>query len=111
MPYRIAYAWNRSKRAYVLYTRLEYTNRQGRKVICDKGMTSDGATGAFDINSKSWWIHDKICRVGVWEDGTPVTKLEAALVLYDILKEEGRYIRARTWFIMTYLFGCKKAKR
>lgn len=66
---------------------------------------SDGASGAFDKPSLAWWIHDMLCKRGHWDCGTLLSNKEASRVLSDILKSEGRWFRARTWYIAT-LFGC-----
>tara|TARA_R110000772_G_scaffold68760_1_gene152350 strand:+ start:5206 stop:5442 length:237 start_codon:yes stop_codon:yes gene_type:complete len=74
-------------------------------------MRSDGATGAMDIDSKAWWVHDQLCRDGTFACGSKCTNLQASTVLYNILKDEGYWFRARTWFIMTLAFGGGKARR
>lgn len=81
-----------------------FSKRYGKWVICRSGMLSDGATKAVDVlNSISWFIHDKLCNDECWEDGSPCSNRQASFVIYDILKEEGRWFRARTWFIATLL--------
>lgn len=67
--------------------------------------TSDGATGAMDIVSAGWWVHDWICQYWKFDDGTPINKIMASTILSDILKSEGRWFRARTWFMATLLCG------
>lgn len=71
----------------------------------------DGATGAMDINSFGWLFHDVLCRDGKFKDGTKCTNLQASMVLSDILDEEGRWVRSKTWFIATWLFGGGKARK
>ena len=87
-----------------------YSERYDRCVIAYKGEVFDGATGAIDIDSKSWLIHDVLCRDGCWSDCSPCTNWQASQVLKDILKEEGRWFRARSWFVATWLFGGGKAR-
>lgn len=98
-----------------LYESLEtytyYSRRYARSVFIPKGQVRDGASGAFDIHSSSWWVHDQLCADGVWRDQSPVTAWQAATVLSDILKAEGRWARARYWKLTTFLFGCKRAKQ
>lgn len=111
---------------YVLLQKINYhSDRYGKNVTVLAGTRSDGATGAIDISgpiladcagqtvqtSKSWWVHDELCVKGAWDDGTPCTNWQASTVLSDILKDEGRWARARYWFVMTYLFGGGKARR
>lgn len=95
---------------YVLLKDITYDSRYGKQVHLQAGMRSDGATGAWDIISISWWVHDKLCNTGVFSDGTPCTNLQASTILSDILKSEGRWFRARSWFITTLFFGGGKAR-
>lgn len=97
---------------YTLQYTIKYTStRYGKTTVVPKGYKSDGATGAFDIWSEAWWVHDKLCDQGTWDDKTPITNWEASTVLSDILATEGRWFRARYWWLATWLFGCTKAKR
>jgi len=92
------------------YTIAYESPRYGKSIIVPKGYISDGATGALDIASEAWWVHDLICERGTWEDGTPITAWQAATVLHDILLSEGRWARARYWRLSTFAFGCKKTR-
>ena len=74
-------------------------------------MRSDGATGALDINSFSWLVHDKICYEGKFSDGSPCNNWQASQVLSDILKDEGKWFRSKTWFVATWLFGGGNARK
>ena len=94
-PYRIEY----------------YSKRYDKTIVVPEGYPSDGATGAFDIWSESWWVHDKLCDKGTWDDGTPITNWQASTVLGDILLSEGRVFRSVYWWWFTFLFGCKKARK
>jgi len=87
-----------------------YSPRYNKNVFIEKGQVRDGASGAMDIRSTSWWVHDQLCADAVWGDGTPCTRVQAANVLYDILWEEGHYFRAHSWRAATYLFGCKAVR-
>lgn len=87
-----------------------YSRRYSKRISVPKGYKSDGATGAIDIDSDGWWVHDKLCDTGKFDDGTPCTNWQASMILKDILKSEGRWFRARSWFVMTYLFGGGKAR-
>ena len=87
-----------------------YSKRYGHHVTAYKGERFDGATGAIDIDSYGWIIHDVLCRDGCFEDGTPCTNLQASMVLHDILAAEGRWFRKYTWFWATWLFGGGKAR-
>ncbi|RLD66076.1 MAG: hypothetical protein DRI98_13980 [Bacteroidetes bacterium] len=83
--------------------------RYGKTIIAKPGIY-DGATGASDILSESWVIHDQICRDPFFTDNTEITAWMASTILSDILKEEGRWFRCYTWRWATFFFGCKKAR-
>lgn len=116
-----------SKYKYKLLQPIRYWSKRYQKWIkLPVGYLSDGATGAIDIDgpircerlednnvvytSMAWWVHDKLCDTGVFEDGTPCTNWQASQVLQDILYKEGRYVRAHRWFWATWLFGGDKAR-
>jgi len=79
--------------------------RYNKSITAKKGEVLDGATGALDICSNGWVIHDIVKKYKKFDDGTECTNLQASLILYDILKSEGRWFRARSWFIATLVWG------
>lgn len=87
-----------------------YSTRYNKYVTAKAGEVLDGATGALDIESFGWPIHDVLCKYGKFDDDTLCTNLQASLILSDILKEEGRYIRSLTWLGATWLLGGGKAR-
>lgn len=87
-----------------------YSKRYKKYVTVAEGYRSDGATGAVDIYSNGWWVHDVLCDKGVFDDETPCNNLQASNILHDILRKEGRWFRARSWWLATYLFGGGKAR-
>lgn len=87
-----------------------FSPRYKKWVIVPVGYPSDGATGAMDIYSDSWWVHDKLCDTGVWEDGTCVSNWQASRVISDILKAESRWLRAQFWFWATWINGGGKCR-
>ncbi len=107
---------------YTLHAAIEYRSvRYGKTVTVPAGYKSDGATGAIDIFTDAWFVHDWLCGNylgsgprpvgGVWDDGTKLTNWQCSTVLYDILMSEGHTIRAPFWRIATWLFGggvCRK---
>lgn len=100
------------KRWYIVMTELwYYSDRYDEWVVCQKHFVSDGATGAYDINSFGWLFHDKLCNTGTFNDTTPCTNWQASTVIYDILKAEGYWFRARSWRYMTFGFGGGKARK
>lgn len=97
---------------YVMKSTISYYSKRYKKhVIAIKGDQFDGATGALDIDSRGWIFHDVLCRDGCFSDGTPCSNWQASTVLSDILKDEGRWFRGRTWFAATWLFGGGKARK
>jgi len=92
------------------YTITYYSERYNKSVVVPKGYKSDGATGAMDIWSEGWWVHDKLCDTGTWSDGSPCNNWQASTVLADILNEEGRWFRSKYWWVATWLFGGGKAR-
>jgi len=95
---------------YLLLEDIHYMSRYGHEVYVPAGRRSDGATGAFDIISNSWWIHDELCNNGCFQDAFICTNLMASTVLSDVLKSEGRWIRARYWFLFTLALGGGEAR-
>lgn len=92
-------------------TFLYHSPRYGKSVTVPAGYVSDGASGpAVDIYSEGWWVHDVLCDRGTWDDGTPCNNWQASTVLHDILKSEGRYVRAFSWRWATWLFGGGQAR-
>lgn len=109
IPYIVDPETNPEK-PYVLLRAINYSSRYGKEVFVPAGRRSDGATGAWDIISEAWWVHDELCNIGKFKDDSPCTNLQASTVLYDILRSEGYWFRARTWFTATLLFGGGKAR-
>lgn len=88
-----------------------YSERYKKRISVPKGRISDGATGAMDITSRGWWIHDELCLLGHWDDKTPLTNWQCSQVLQDILTEEGRVWQGRRWFWATLLAGGGKCRK
>jgi len=98
---------------YRLDKQIVYTSpRYGKTITVPAKYVSDGATGPGipDLTSRAWWIHDRACSEGKWDDGTPINNWQCSTVLHDVLKEEGRWVRAKTWWFGTWLFGGGKAR-
>jgi len=64
--------------------------RYGKQKTVPEGYISDGATGAVDIYSNAWWVHDILKWDKFWDDGTECSNTQASFVIYDILVSEGR---------------------
>jgi len=85
---------------------LYYSYRYNRELTIPVGFEPNGASGiAIDIMSNSWVIHDWICTYWKWDDGTPITNFQASVILHDILLDEGRWVRARSWMIAIWLLA------
>lgn len=87
-----------------------FSERYKKWIGVEKGDRSDGATGAKDLNSFGWIIHDELCNDGKFEDGSECVNWQASHVLTDIMKDEGYWFRTRTWFWATWFFGGGKAR-
>lgn len=107
---------------YTLKEKIVYVcPKTGRTVTCFPGDRSDGATGALDVPSCSWWFHDQVCNTGMWDNGEICTNLEASLILSRALRKEHswktkkywtewRLIRSGYWFISTFAVGGGKCR-
>ena len=85
-----------------------FSKRYGKFVFVPTKYFSDGATGAIDIVSDGWWIHDKLKKEKKWEDGTYCSNWQASCVLSDILLREKRYFRSVYWWFATLIWGIVK---
>ncbi len=87
-----------------------YSARYKKWVTVEAGDVSDGATNAPDIDSFCWLFHDAVCNSGKFSDGSTCDNWQASTILSDILRDEGKWIRAITWFAATYALGGGKAR-
>lgn len=96
----------------VLEDYVYYSKRYNRELTIPKGMYSDGATCARDLeDTDAWLIHDHICRYAVWDDGTKIDNWTCSTVLADELWEDGYKTEAVTWWFATYSFGGGAARK
>lgn len=86
------------------------SERYGKSITIPKFEPSDGATMAPDLNKKAFTVHDRICKVGKWDDETPITNWQASTVYYDILKDSGHWQAYHRW-LLTFMFGGSKLKK
>jgi hypothetical protein len=100
---------------YIRLTYLLYHSKMfNQDVEIKVGDLSDGASGAFDIPSESWWVHDQLCKTGTWLGGDKLCNFTASTVLANILFSEGHYRRSFYWWWATFWFGggeCRKNGR
>lgn len=82
-----------------------YSLRYHKFITVQKGFRSDGATGALDVCPEAWFVHDKLCVTGYFDDGTLCDNWQASRILSDILKDNGHWGRTYTWLWATWLFG------
>lgn len=108
---KLQFSPGKNKPYEVLETYTYFSERYGKHVTAKAGYKSDGASGAEDITSAGWVIHDVLCDFGVFDDGTPCSNLQASMILSDILASEGRHVRRFTWFLATFLFGGGEARK
>ena len=88
-----------------------FSPRYKRAITIPRGFECDGASGpAWDIGSDAWGVHDVLCRLGTWDDKTPLCNWQASSVLGDILRADGHWARASYWKYATLFFGCDAAK-
>ena len=88
-----------------------YSKRYNKTITVRKGYPSDGATGAVDIDSTAWWVHDVLCDRGTFDDGSECSNWQASMVLRDILWNEGFWVRSITWRPTTWWFGGGEARK
>ena len=82
-----------------------WSPRYRRWITVARAYPSAGATGARDIDSRAWWVHDRLCDWPEFDDGSPCTNWQASMILGDILAEDGHWFRRVTWPAATWLFG------
>jgi hypothetical protein len=87
--------------SYLLHEQIKYFSPRYKKWVTVQPGEYDGSTGGEDVLSAGWLVHDQLCRSNEWDDFTHCTNWQASHVLYDILKSEGRWFRARSWFLAT----------
>lgn len=87
-----------------------YSKRYQRYVTVNAGELSDGASGAWDIPTDAWWIHDVLCKTGQWDCGVKLSNWDASTVLGDILWFDGFHFRSVYWWWATFLFGGGKCR-
>lgn len=108
----IRYHWDAVIGRYYLVDSFSYFSvRYVKSVYLPAGYKSDGATGAVDISSIAWWVHDYLCDYGKFSDGSKCSNWQASSILHDILLSEGRWFRAHTWRWATFLFGGGEARK
>lgn len=110
-PYCFKYKEGGSKKYLAISHLKYYSKRYNKYITINQNYNSDGATGAWDIVSFAWWVHDKLCEKGKWDDGISITNWQCSTVLFDILTEEGKIFRNHWWKYSTFLFGGGKARK
>lgn len=94
------------KRWYICKEEFTYWSpRYDKEKTVKEGYKSDGASGAIDICSVAWFVHDVLKDDKTWDDGSVCSNYQASHVIGDILKEEGRWFRCKSWFVATLGWG------
>jgi hypothetical protein len=106
MKYEIFVDANGRTRYRLLEAIVYMDKRTGKVATIPANYVSNGASGpAIDIASLSWLVHDWLVETMRWDDGSYCSIFQSSLVLHDILVEENRRLRAKTWFLATLLYG------
>ncbi len=83
-----------------------HSPRYNRDATIPSGFVSDGATGAMDLYTRAWLVHDFLCTQPCrWDDGTECTRWQSSMVLHDCLAEDGFDVRAWPWALATWIAG------
>ena len=91
---------------YRLLEQIEYFSERYEKwVVVEVGFVSDGATGAADLTTRAWWLHDKVCVTKKFADGSRCNRWQGSMILSDTLWEDGYRPQAILWFVPTLLGG------
>jgi hypothetical protein len=92
-----------------------YDKKLDKRITVPVGYISDGASGAIDIRSKGWWVHDWLCDGhGFDKDyngGGECSNWHASRILSGILWSEKRPVRSWRWRWATFFFGGKGLNR
>lgn len=73
-----------------------------RTITAPKGFMTDGATFAPDLGI-SWLIHDVLYARHACDDGEPITRREADLIMYHLLEFERHHIYKRLMWFTSYM--------
>ena len=88
-----------------------HSKRYDKNITIPPMYQSDGATYAPDLSRTAFFVHDRICQHGKFDDGTPVTNWQASSIYYDILGDKGFSFRKYHRRFLTYWFGGKNLKK
>lgn len=102
---------NNGMKAELLRT-MVHRGPDGLKKTMKRGMRSDLATNALDIDTESEFTHDAFCEWPHWDDGTAITNWQASREFREILIRNGHW-KSRAWIrhFGTFLFGGKRIKK
>ena len=77
----------------------------GKKITLYEYTYSDGATYATDLIPLAFFIHDQICRVPYFDDGTYIPSWLASRIYRKILQWHGVHIRSKIRSAATWTWG------
>ena len=102
----------KGKTWYILLEVIKWHDKKLNKYITvPKYYISDGASGAIDIKSKGWWVHDWLCEENGFDDGTECSNWHASRILSGILFKEKRPLRSFYWRVSTFLLGGERLNK
>lgn len=87
---------------------VHYSKRYDKTTTVPGGFACDGATMAPNVGN-GYKHHDWLFFYGKWDDGTRCTFVQANMVIYDVMRDEGRWIGARAFLIGVFLPPSKHA--
>lgn len=89
-----------------------YSERYGKSISVPANYPSNGANYVEDLHPTAFFVHDRGCEHGYWDDGSKMCNLELSFVYYDILVTCGtpRWRAAIRW-AGTFLRGGGQARK
>lgn len=85
--------------------------RYGKSITVPRGYPSNGANVVKDLHPTAFFVHDRGCECGKWDDGSKMCNRELSFVYYDILRACGTlWVRAFCRWVGTFLGGGGKAR-
>ena len=108
--YKLAVMYHDKKYKYILLEDISYTSKDGKTLSCQCGELSNGADSAIDLCPEAFFLHDKGCVTGKWDDGSAMTNYECSTMYSTVLWKNGHWLPALYRFPATFLFGGNKCR-
>lgn len=88
-----------------------YSPRYQKEITVPLNQPSNGANFVKDLVPDAFFVHDRGCETGLWDDGSKMCNLELSFVYYDILRFYGvPWTICADRFVGTLLGGGGKAR-